>query len=197
MSKKYYWLKLPKDFFVDPKIKKLRRIAGGDTYVIIYLKMMLLVINTDGILVFEGIEQTFAEELALKLDEDEDNIKVVLAYLTSQGEMIEIEDDQFLLQRVKCLIGIETDAAERKRKQRKKEQGVTLSHDSHGVVTTSHTEKEKDIESCFLKKEESKKFKKQPLSLLKNPPLPIPKKVTTTDDKIIMEYDRFPTKVRK
>ncbi|MBV5277729.1 MAG: phage replisome organizer N-terminal domain-containing protein [Campylobacteraceae bacterium] len=192
MSKKYYWLKLPKDFFVDPKIKKLRRIAGGDTYVIIYLKMMLLVINTDGILVFEGIEQTFAEELA-------DNIKVVLAYLTSQGEMIEIEDDQFLLQRVKYLIGIETDAAERKRKQRKKEQGVTLSHDSHDMVTTSHTEKEKekDIESCFLKKEESKKLKKQPLSLLKNSPLPIPKKVTTTDDKIIMEYDRFITKVGK
>lgn len=41
-----------------------------------------------------------------------------------------------------------------------------------------------------------KKLKKQPLSLLKNSPLPIPKKVTTTDDKIIMEYDRFTTKVK-
>ena len=30
MSKKYYWLKLKNDFFAQPKIKKLRRLAGGD-----------------------------------------------------------------------------------------------------------------------------------------------------------------------
>ena len=30
--KKYYWLKLKKDFFNQKEIKKLRKIAGGDTY---------------------------------------------------------------------------------------------------------------------------------------------------------------------
>ena len=40
MGKRYYWLKLPDDFFGDKAIKRLRKIAGGDTYVIIYLKMM-------------------------------------------------------------------------------------------------------------------------------------------------------------
>ena len=39
MGKRYYWLKLPEDFFGDKAIKRLRKIAGGDTYVIIYLKM--------------------------------------------------------------------------------------------------------------------------------------------------------------
>ena len=38
--KKYYWLKLKEDFFRDKKIKKLRKIAGGDTYTIIYLKYL-------------------------------------------------------------------------------------------------------------------------------------------------------------
>ena len=42
MAKKYYWLKLKADWFSDKRIKKLRSIAGGDTYTIIYLKMMLL-----------------------------------------------------------------------------------------------------------------------------------------------------------
>ena len=30
MAKRYYWLKLPEDFFRQKAIKKLRRIAGGD-----------------------------------------------------------------------------------------------------------------------------------------------------------------------
>ena len=42
MGKRYYWLKLPDDFFRQKPIKKLRRIAGGDTYTIIYLKMLLV-----------------------------------------------------------------------------------------------------------------------------------------------------------
>ena len=40
-GKKYYWIRLKKTFFGDPKIKKMRRLDGGDTMSIIYLKMML------------------------------------------------------------------------------------------------------------------------------------------------------------
>ncbi len=39
--KRYFWLKLHKDFFQRKEIKRLRKIAGGDTYTIIYLKMLL------------------------------------------------------------------------------------------------------------------------------------------------------------
>lgn len=42
MAKRYYWLKLPDGFFRQKAIKKLRKIAGGDTYTIIYLKMLLV-----------------------------------------------------------------------------------------------------------------------------------------------------------
>ena len=35
MAKKYFWLKLKKVFFRDKAIKKLRSIAGGDTYTIL------------------------------------------------------------------------------------------------------------------------------------------------------------------
>jgi|GEM_PF-1145387 len=126
MAKKYYWLKLPSNFFVDPKIKKLRRIAGGDTYVIIFLKMMLLVINTNGILEFEGIEKTLEDELSLKLDEDENNVKVVLAFLSSNGELEEVSDEAFLLQRVPNLVGKEGDSAERVRRLRDKKKVEVL-----------------------------------------------------------------------
>ena len=42
MAKQYYWLQLKEDFFRQKEIKLLRKIAGGDTYTIIYLKMMLV-----------------------------------------------------------------------------------------------------------------------------------------------------------
>ena len=60
-SKRYYWLKLKDDFFTQKEIKKLRRIAGGDTFTIIYLKLQLLSLKNDGKLVFEGVEDDFVE----------------------------------------------------------------------------------------------------------------------------------------
>lgn len=47
MAKRYYWLKLPDGFFRQKAIKKLRKIAGGDTYTIIYLKMLLVAMKQD------------------------------------------------------------------------------------------------------------------------------------------------------
>ena len=71
MAKRYYWLKLKADWFSDKRIKKLRSIAGGDTHTIIYLKMMLLSLKDEGKLYFEGVEDNFASEIALALDDDE------------------------------------------------------------------------------------------------------------------------------
>lgn len=124
-DKRYYWLKLVEDYFNSPKIKKLRKIAGGDTYTIIYLKMQLLSISTNGIISFEGIEQSFDEELALKLDEDLDNVKVTLAYLQSQG-LIENNSNDFLLPEACKNIGSECDSAKRVREFREKKNTQVL-----------------------------------------------------------------------
>ena len=73
-NKKYYWLKLMNDFFTQPRIKKLRKIAGGDTYTIIYLKLQLLSLKNNGVLIFEEIEDNVIEELALTIDEEVDDV---------------------------------------------------------------------------------------------------------------------------
>lgn len=84
-GKRYYWLKLHDDFFNSKRIKKMRRMAGGDTYTIIYLKLQLMAMKKDGVLTFSGLEPTFAEELALDLDEEVDDVRMTLAYLVSCG----------------------------------------------------------------------------------------------------------------
>lgn len=84
-EKRYYWLKFNEGFFGSYRIKKLRKMAGGDTYVIIYLKMQLKALRTDGVLSYRGYEPDFVDELALDLDEDPDNVRMTLAYLMTYG----------------------------------------------------------------------------------------------------------------
>ncbi len=116
--KKFYWLKLKDDFFNTRQIKKLRKIAGGDTFTIVYLKMQLLSIKKEGIIKFEQTEEDIAEQLSLELDEDIENVKMTLNYLKMNDLIENISQDEYLLNKVPELIGSETDAAERMRKMR-------------------------------------------------------------------------------
>lgn len=148
MAKRYYWLKLQEDFFSSPKIKKLRRIAGGDTYTVIYLKMQLLSIKNGGVIEYQGIEQTFAEELALILDEDEENVKVTLSFLASQGLIEQSDDKSFLLAQAAENIGSESESASRVREFRSKTTAKALQCNNdvtqRNNLLTLDKEKDKD-----------------------------------------------------
>lgn len=114
MGKKYYWLKLPKDWFTSRTIKRLRKIAGGDTYTIIYLKMLLMSLADDGKLYYEGIDETFEEELALDLDEEVDNVKMTVAFLIKCGLLEKNGDFEYELPEVETMVG-SSDSIEHKR----------------------------------------------------------------------------------
>ena len=160
MAKKYYWLKLKDNFFNQKEVKKLRRIAGGDTYTIIYLKMQLLSIKKDGIIEFEGTEKDLAEQLSYEIDEDLNNIQVTLSFLKVNNLIEEISENNFLLTKVPDCIGKEGASAERVRRHRErkallekeKEQKMLQCNsevtNSNDVVIESNTEIEieKEIE---------------------------------------------------
>lgn len=141
-KKKYFWLKLHKDFFKSKEIKKLRRVAGGDTFVIIYLKMQLLSIENNGLIEYEEIEPTFAEELALELDEDDTNVNATLLFLEGMGMLKEVDKTIFSIPHVVDLIGSETPQARSMRKKRATidqqvtPKNVTLLQDSYTAVKT-------------------------------------------------------------
>lgn len=118
VNKKYYWLKLKNDFFNNRQIKKLRRIAGGDTYTIIYLKLQLLSIDNGGIIEYKGTEKDIFEQLELEIDEDIDNIKITMNFLMA-NDLLECVDNDVFLNEVPTLIGSECKSAERVRKYRK------------------------------------------------------------------------------
>ena len=144
MAKRYYWLKLKDDFFTDKRIKKLRRIAGGDTYTIIYLKMMMKCMNNDGILEYEGIEDNFADELALDLDEDADNVQITVNFLMRAGLLEEMGENRFLMSEVPELIGSETASAQRVRDFRNRQKTLQSNTDVTEVKQLCSVEKEID-----------------------------------------------------
>lgn len=121
MAKRYYWLKLSDDFFKSKPVKKLRRIAGGDTYTVIYLKMLLVALKQDGKIYYDGVEDTFADELALDLDEDAENVKVTIAFLKAQNLLIDGDaENEYILPECAAMTGTESDSAERMRRMRER-----------------------------------------------------------------------------
>lgn len=114
-EKRYFWLKLYEDFFTSKRIKKLRSIAGGDTYTIIYLKMQLKALKTDGYLYFDGVMNDFAEELALDIDEKPDDVKVAIQYLMSVDLLETNDGEQYKLPFLDRCIGSESASTQRSR----------------------------------------------------------------------------------
>lgn len=120
-GKRYYWLKLRDDFFNSKRIKKLRKMAGGDTYIIIYLKMQLLAMKREGVLQYTGLEDSFPEELALDIDETPDDVRVTLAFLLKYG-LVETEDNvTYFLPYAISNTGSETASAARVREHRERQ----------------------------------------------------------------------------
>ena len=165
-NRRYYWLKLKEDFFTDKRIKRLRRISGGDTYTIIYLKLLLLSLKDSGKLYYDGVETDFIKELALTIDEKEDDVMVTVNYLIAQNLMeIIVENDEYFLTEIPSLIGSETASTRRSRKSREQKMlqcNTTATLMQQNCNTEIEIEKEIDIE---LEKEGEKKKQSLPPTL--------------------------------
>lgn len=143
-NKRYYWLKLMDDFFDSKRIKKLRKMAGGDTYTIIYLKMQLLSLKKGGYLEYSGLEDEFYKEIALDIDEDEINVQVTIQYLLSCGLLETSDSIEYKLPFVQDNLGSETASTRRSRKSRENAQ-KTLQCNS-GATTCNNLQQKCNVE---------------------------------------------------
>lgn len=159
MEKRYYWLKLPKNFFEDKAIKRLRQIAGGDTYTIIYLKMLLKSMEDDGKLFYEGIEDTICDEIALDINESADDVQVTMNYLEKKGLLV-VTDSEVELPRLTEMVGSESAVTERVRKHREAQKLLQCNASvlqGNTIETKCNTEKEKSREDTEIDTKKKKK----------------------------------------
>ncbi len=160
-DKRYYWFKMEQSFFEQKEIKYLRRLPGGDTYTIIYLKLILKSLENDGKIYYENIGDDYSQEWALEIEEDEKAVSFLVAFLINKGLMIDCGFDEFEITKTKSLVGSETASAERKRRQRERERellqfkDVTDSQKSVTLSQVGHIESEIEIEIEIEKEAEA------------------------------------------
>lgn len=155
-TKRFWWLKISEDFFNAKEIKFLRKVAGGDTFALIYQRMMILSLNTDGKLYFENIGNTFADEIAVELDEEVKNVEMTLNYLKGKGLIDFGESDSTLeFKQVPSLIGSETNWARYKNQAREKKVEQLENVQSMSNYQEQEQEQEQDKELDSEKEQET------------------------------------------
>ena len=196
-GKRYFWLKLKEDFFSSKRIKKLRNMAGGDTYLIIYLKLQLKAMKQDGIIRFDHLEQNIADELALDLDENPDDVAATLIYLTSCGLAESSDNEQFYFPYAVENVGSESSAAERMRKMRERNSVTPLLRDRYGEIEKEieiekeQEEKEEVVVDGFLNPEDAQRIQREQSEVLDAAEGAGFPKNKGTWDKIIDLYSEF------
>ena len=151
-NKRYYWIQLAQDFFKSKEMKLLRKIAGGDTNTIIYLEMMLISLEDGGHIYYDGLADNLAEEIALVIDENVEDIKITLIFLESKGLLTRNSDRDYFLEQVPEMVGSETASARRVRKFRENQLALQCNNDvtkRNGDIDIEKdidTEIEKDVD---------------------------------------------------
>lgn len=164
LEPRYYFLKLPTGFFQDKIMRKLRRLPGGELYTIIALKILLLGATSDSRIYYDGIEKTFAEEIALSIDEDSIATNVVIEFLISCGWLVQESRNVLFAEKSKELTESISARTERWRRQKEKEAMAKIAAslpedcrkiaaDCHNVATEEEVEEEVEKEKEGLLRE--------------------------------------------
>ena len=123
-EKKYYWLKLKRDFFKRHDIRIIESMSNGKDYILFYLKLLLESIDHEGTLRFSDAIPYNENMLSVVTNTNIDIVRAAMKMFLELN-MMEIFDDQTIyMTEVEKLIGSETKWAEKKRLQRAKEDNV-------------------------------------------------------------------------
>jgi predicted phage replisome organizer len=182
-NKKFYWLKLKRDFFKRHDIRIIETMPNGKDYILFYLKLLLESIDHEGELRFSETIPYNEQMLSVITDTNVDIVKSAMKVFIELN-MIEIFDDNTIfMQEVTKLIGSETKGAERVREHRKKQKALQC----NTSVTKCNTEIDidKEIQIDTESKKENNKPIRHKFGEYKN--------VLLTDDDLEKLKAKFPT----
>lgn len=144
-TKRYYWLKLKKDFFKQHEIVIVEGMPNGKDYILFYLKLLVESVSHEGLLRFSDTIPYNDTMLANLTNTNVDIVRSAMK-IFKELNMIEILDDAtiFMLETQK-LIGSETKWAEKKRIQR--ENAKLIEDNSETIRGQIGTMSDKSIEN--------------------------------------------------
>lgn len=119
-DKKYYWLKLKKDFFKRHDIKIIESMPNGKDYILFYLKLLVESVDHDGNLRFNDTIPYDENMLAVITNTNIDIVKSAMRIFTELKMIDVMEDNTIFMKEVEKMLGSETYWADQKRKNRQK-----------------------------------------------------------------------------
>ncbi len=118
-NKRYYWLKLNENFFERTEVLAMLAQKNGSEIAVIYLRLMMMGINSDGLIEYEHIMPDLTSEIALKLHCNAAAVGTALGFFAFVG-VAEVTEQSVKLLRMDDMAGSESESAEKMRKLRSK-----------------------------------------------------------------------------
>ncbi len=113
--RRYFWLKLHEEFFGQTSVKYLRTMPEGEKILIVYLKLLLVSLRTDGIIFLDGLYPSMEEELALVLDENKVTVQFSLHALEKVKLLERGQDGELIMTKLPDMIGVGSEDASAQR----------------------------------------------------------------------------------
>ena len=161
-GKRYYWLKLQVGFFQELIIKQLRTLPEGDSIVLLYLKLLLKAINTEGIIYYQNILPSLDEEIALDTGEKPALVKLTISALCQYHAAVFLDDQSLQLLYLEDMVGSESASASRVRNHRANQKLIKEKEQEALQCNETVTEGNTIEFSCSTEIENSQKEEKKP-----------------------------------
>lgn len=145
-EKKYYWLKLKRDFFKRHDIRIIEEMPNGKEYILFYLKLLLESIDHEGALRFSETVPYNEQMLSVITNTNIDIVRSAMKMFIELKMMDILDDKTIYMAEVNKLIGSEAWSTERSRRCREKKKLLQCNTDATSCNEELDIEKEKDKE---------------------------------------------------
>ena len=152
-DKKYYWLKLKRDFFKRHDIRIIEEMPNGKEYILFYLKLLLESIDHEGALRFSETVPYNEQMLSVITNTNIDIVRSAMKMFIELKMMDILDDKTIFMAEVDKLIGSESWSAERVRRHRERQNLLQCNTTVTSCNEEIDIEKDKEID----KEKESKK----------------------------------------
>lgn len=119
-DKRYYWLKLKRDFFKRHDIQIIESMPNGKDYILFYLKLLCESVDHDGNLRFSEQIPYNEQMLATITNTNIDIVRSAIKIFAELKMMDIMDDGTYYMSEVNKMLGSETYWAQKKREQKQK-----------------------------------------------------------------------------
>lgn len=145
-DKKFYWLKLKKDFFKRHDIRIIEGMSNGTSYIVFYMKLLCESIDHQGRLRFSDKIPYTPEMLSTITNTNVDIVNQAIEIFCELNLMQIDKDKTYIMCELEKMLGCETAWAEKKRAYREKQRGQCPTDVLDMSYKSIDIEKEKEID---------------------------------------------------